>query len=122
MVHFTLFSFNAILYKSLDEKIPDQFEWDTFDQNNVMENCDSGMICINSKKMWGEAKKLYIFPKHCNQVFFNPDVLDRDWWFVLRHDPRSKHIFENNSVNMPSEEDNEGDDNRERYVHILFYH
>jgi len=41
------------------------------------------------------------------------DVLDRDWCFILRHDPRSKHIFENNSVIMPSKEDNQGDDNRE---------
>ena len=55
-----------------------------------------------------------------NQVFFYPDVLDRDWWFVLRHNPRSKHIFENNNVIMPSEEDNEGDDNKEWYVHVLF--
>ena len=50
-------------------------------------------------------------------MFFYPDVFDRDWWFVLRHDPRSKHIFENNIVVMPSElEDNQGDhENRERY-------
>jgi hypothetical protein len=26
--------------------------WDTFDQNNAKGHCDSGMICINSKKMW----------------------------------------------------------------------
>ena len=25
--------------------------WDTFDHNNVKEDCDSGMICINSKNM-----------------------------------------------------------------------
>ena len=61
-----------------------------------------------------EAKEPYVFPKHCNQVFFYPKVLDRDWWFVLTHDPRSKHIFENNNVIMPSsEEDNQGDDNGE---------
>ena len=85
--------------------------WDTFDQNNVKEYRDSRLICINSRKMWDETtKEPYILPKHCNQVFFYLDVLDRDWWFVLRHDPRSKHIFENNSVIMPSElEDNEGD-------------
>ena len=65
--------------------------------------------------MWDEAKEPYVFPKHYNQVFFYPDVLDRDWWFVLRQDPRSKHIFENNNVIMPNEmEDNEGDhENRE---------
>jgi hypothetical protein len=48
-----------------------------------------------------------------NQVFFYPDVLDRNSWFVLRHNPISKHIFENNNVIMLSEEDNEGDDNKE---------
>ena len=89
--------------------------WDIFDRNNVKEDRDIRLICINSRKMWDEAKEPYVFPKHCNQVFFYPDVLDRDWWFVLRHDPRSKHIFENNSVIMPCElEDNEGDhENRE---------
>jgi hypothetical protein len=59
--------------------------WDTFDRNNVKEYCDSGMICFNSKKMWDEAKEPYVFSKNYNQVFFNPDVLDRDWWFVSRH-------------------------------------
>ena len=43
-------------------------------------------------------------------MFFYPNVLDMDWWFVLRHDPRSKNIFENNSVIMSSElEDNDDD-------------
>lgn len=84
--------------------------WDTFDQKNVKEDRDSRLICINSIKMWDEAKEPYVFPKHYNQVFFYSYVLDRVWWFVLRHEPRSKHIFENNSVIMPSKlEDNEGD-------------
>jgi hypothetical protein len=46
--------------------------WDTFDRNNVKEDRDSGMICINSKMMWDEAKEPYVFPKHCNQMFFLP--------------------------------------------------
>ena len=53
--------------------------WDTFDQNNVKEDCDSRLICINCRKMRDEAKELYVFNKHCNQVLFYPDVLDRDW-------------------------------------------
>ena len=80
--------------------------WDTFDRRNVKEDRDSGIICVNSKKMWVETKEPYVFPKHCNQVFFNLDVLDGDWWFVLIHDPRSKHIFENKNFIMPSEEGN----------------
>ena len=63
--------------------------WDTFDENNVKVDHDSGLICINSKKMLVEMKEPYVFPKDCNQVFFYRDVLDKDWWFVLRHDPRS---------------------------------
>lgn len=83
--------------------------WDVFDRNNVKEYHYSRMICINSRKMWDEAKEPYVLSKHCNKVFFYWDVLDRNWWFVLRHDPRSKHIFYNNSVIMPSKlEDNEG--------------
>ena len=38
--------------------------WDTFDQNNVKEDCDSRLICINSRKMRDEAKELYVFKKH----------------------------------------------------------
>ena len=75
-----------------------------------MEDRDSRLICINSRKMWDEAKEPYVFPKHCNQVFLYLVVLHRDWWFVLRHDPISKNMFDNNSVIMPCElEDNEGD-------------
>jgi hypothetical protein len=80
--------------------------WDTFDQRNVKEYRDSGSICINSKKLWVETKEPYVFPKHCNQVFFYLDVLDGDWSFVLRHDMRYKHIFENKNVTMKNEEDN----------------
>ena len=53
--------------------------WDTFDQNNVKEDRDSKLICINSRKMWDEAKEPYVSPKHWKKLFFYPDVLDRDW-------------------------------------------
>ena len=72
--------------------------------------------------MWVETKEPYIFPKHHNQVLFYLNVLDGDLWFVLRHYPRSKHLFENKNVIIPSEEDNQGDGNEELYVNILFQH
>jgi len=87
--------------------------WDTFDRNNVKEDIDSGLISINSIEMCHEVREPYVFPKHYNHVFVYPDVLDKDWWFVLRHNLRSKHIFENNNVIVPSEEYNQGDDNKE---------
>jgi hypothetical protein len=63
--------------------------------------------------MWLETEEPYVFQKHYNQVFFYPNVLDGDWWFILRHDLRSKHIFENNNVIIPSKEDNHSDGNKE---------
>ena len=52
--------------------------WDTFNQNNVNEDHDSGLISINSRKMWHEAREPYVFPKHCKYAFFYLDVLYRD--------------------------------------------
>ena len=63
--------------------------------------------------MWFESKGPYVFPKQCNQVLFYLDVMDGDWWFILRHVSRYKHFFENNNVTMPSEEDNKGDGNKD---------
>ena len=40
-------------------------------------------------------------------------MLDRDWWFILRNEPKSKHVFEKNGVSMQIEEDNEGDGKKE---------
>ena len=37
--------------------------WDTFDVNNVKEDRDSGLICINSRNMWDESKEPYVFSK-----------------------------------------------------------
>ena len=47
-------------------------------------------------------------------------MLDGDWWFVLIHDPISKHTFENKNVAMTSEEDNQGDGNKDYFVNDLF--
>ena len=70
-----------------------RFKWrDTFDKSNVKEYRDSGLLCINYRDMWDEIKEPYVFPKHYNQVLFHPDVLDRDWWFIIVHDPISRHV------------------------------
>ena len=53
-----------------------------------------------------------MFSQNIATKCFYPDVLDRDCWFVLRHDPRSKHLFENNNVVMSNDEDNQGDGNK----------
>jgi hypothetical protein len=45
--------------------------WDTFDQNNLKEYRDSGMICINSRKIWDEAK-VPLFSQNTVSKFFLP--------------------------------------------------
>ena len=40
--------------------------WDIFDQNNVKKDHDSRLICMDSRKMWDEAKEPYVFPKCYN--------------------------------------------------------
>ena len=81
------------------------FRWkwrDTFDRDNVKEYRDSGLISVNSRKMWHEARESYVVQNIATRCFFYLYVLDKDWWFILRHDPRSKHIFENNNFIVPS--------------------
>jgi hypothetical protein len=67
---------------------------------------------MNSKIMWDKKRKPYVFPTHYNRVCFYLDVLDRKWWFVLRHGLTSQHVFENNNAIMPSKEYNSGDGNK----------
>jgi hypothetical protein len=43
--------------------------WDKFDRRNVKEGRDSGLICINYKKIWVETKEPYVFPKIATNVF-----------------------------------------------------
>ena len=64
-------SFQCVIFKC---------RWrDTFDRNNVKEDRDSGMICINSRKMWDESKDPYVFPKHYNKVFFYVSFTQMCW-------------------------------------------
>jgi hypothetical protein len=93
--------------------------WDTFNRRNLKEDHESGLICINSKKMWVETTKL-CFPKTLQPSY--PNVLDGDWWFIVRHDLRFKHIFENKNVTMLDEEDNQGDGSEYLFVNALFQH
>ena len=46
-------------------------------------------------------------------MFFYLDELHKYWWFILRHEPRSKHVFEKNNTILQTDEDNEGDENKE---------
>ena len=91
--------------------------WDTFDWNNVKEDRDSRLICINSRKMWDEVKEPYVFPKRCNQDFFTRMCwigIGGSYWDMTLD---QNIFFENNSVIMPIElEDNASDhENKEWY-------
>lgn len=42
--------------------------WDTFDQNNVKEDYDRGIIYLSNKKMWDEKKVSPHFKEHYNHM------------------------------------------------------
>jgi hypothetical protein len=85
---------------------------DTFDWSNEKEDCDSGLVCIKSKKCGLKQRSLMFFQNTTTKCFY-PDMLNQDWWFILRHDLRLKCMFEKNNFIMSSEEDNRHDGNEE---------
>ena len=56
--------------------------WDTFDRRNVKEDCDSGLIRINSKRMSVESKEPYFSPKTLQPSVFLPRCAG--WGLVVR--------------------------------------
>jgi hypothetical protein len=60
-------SFQCVIFKC---------KWrDTFNQSNVKECNDNGLICINSKTTWDENELMFF--QNTTTNFFNLDILDR---------------------------------------------
>ena len=60
------------MLKNFATKIPTMINLSTFNQNNLKEECDSGIICINSRRIWDETKEPFVLPKHYNKCLFLP--------------------------------------------------
>ena len=54
----------------------------------------SGLIQVDSTKIWTDARDTFVCPEHCEQVVFKSDPKDLCWLYVVQVAPRSKPICE----------------------------
>lgn len=54
----------------------------------------SGLIQVDSTKVWTDQQDTFVRPEHCEQVVFKADPKDPRWLFVVQVAPRSKQIYE----------------------------
>ena len=54
----------------------------------------SGLIQVDSTKVWTDQRDTFVRPEHCEQVVFKADPKDPRWLFVVQVAPRSKQICE----------------------------
>ncbi|KAH7424576.1 hypothetical protein KP509_11G014100 [Ceratopteris richardii] len=54
----------------------------------------SGLLQVNSTRLWTDERDTFVLPEHREQVVFIPDSKEREWLFVLQVAPRSIQIFE----------------------------
>ena len=58
----------------------------------------SGFYAVDSSRLVSSTEEPYIFPRHCEQCFFYTDGSEPTWLHVVHAKPRSKRIFQANSV------------------------
>ena len=52
----------------------------------------SGLIQVDSTKLWTDARDTFVRPEHCDHIVFKADPKDARWLFVIEIAPRSKRI------------------------------
>lgn len=65
----------------------------------------SGLVQVDSTRIWRDQTDTFVLPEHCEQVVFKEDPLEQKWWYVIEIAPRSKQMFED--VEIPQEMENE---------------
>ena len=65
----------------------------------------SGLIQVDSTKIWTDARDTFVRPEHCEQVVFKSDPKDPRWLFVVQVAPRSKSICEGLEVQASEQVD-----------------
>ena len=64
----------------------------------------SGLIQIDSTKLWTNQTDTFVLPEHCEQVVFKADPEDQKWLFVIEIDACAQRIYkEDNSMNYKRE-------------------
>ena len=58
----------------------------------------SGLIQIDSTKLWTNQTDTFVLPEHCEQVIFKADPKDQKWLFVIQIDARAQRIYEEDAT------------------------
>lgn len=66
----------------------------TTGRNATVRRDKSGLIQVDSTKLWTDEKDTFVLPEHCEQVVFSPDPKDPRWLFVVQVAPRSRQVCE----------------------------
>lgn len=54
----------------------------------------SGLLQVDSTKVWTDSRDTFVRPEHCEQVIFKQDPKEPRWLYVVQVAPRSKPICE----------------------------
>ncbi|MCO5606180.1 hypothetical protein L7F22_060367 [Adiantum nelumboides] len=65
----------------------------------------SGLVQVDSTKVWTDASDTLALLEHCEHVLFVPDPQEPQWWFVVQVAPRNRHVFEGQELLFDSQPD-----------------
>ena len=63
-------------------------------QQSTIRRDKSGLIQVDSTKVWTNQRDTFVLPEHCEQIVFKVDPRDPKWLFVIEVAPRKRQIFE----------------------------
>ena len=58
----------------------------------------SGLIQIDSTKLWTNQTETFVLPEHCEQVIFKADPKNQKWLFVIQIDARAQRMYEEDNT------------------------
>lgn len=63
-------------------------------QQSTIRRDKSGLIQVDSTKVWTDQRDTFALPEHCEQIVFKVDPRDPRWLFVIEIAPRKRQVFE----------------------------
>ena len=62
--------------------------------NRTVRKDPNGFYAIDSSKLLCKNEEPFALPKHCEQVFFHPNIVDDKWLYVVHVTTRGRRVFE----------------------------
>lgn len=63
-------------------------------QQSTIRRDKSGLIQVDSTKVWTDQRDTFVLPEHCDQIVFKVDPRDPKWLFIIEVAPQKRQIFE----------------------------